>query len=198
VEPLRVTLDTNQLDAERIVALREAAQNAGVAVEFCTVTVNIRERGHSAGLEAVLESAVWGESEWGTSRWSEPLGEPFVIGESLIGQGVIVGDDTASIYDAALRIVSNGGVRPKNGKRVELTDGNRRHIRDAMTFAAHVRERRHVLISLDKHLSGPSNRPKLQSLGQTWILTPAEFVTRAASGGLDRLRTPPSTASLDA
>ncbi len=188
--PLQVTLDTNMLDAHGFERLRDAIPDSFGPVDFRTVTVNVRERGSSFDVETFLQSGVWGESTWGESVWSGPMAEPLVVGESRVGEGALVSDESADIFEEALQVVSNGSF-PKRTMREGMSAGHRRQLRDAMTFLSHVRERRHVLVSADADLTGPRTRERLQELGSSWLLTPDEFEERARAGELGELRTPP-------
>jgi hypothetical protein len=74
------------------------------------------------------------------------------------------------------------------GEREELTDGQRRQLRDAMIFTAHVRERRHVLVSNDQRAYvNHGKRERLESLGATKIRTSAELIAMADERSLDEL-----------
>jgi hypothetical protein len=185
---LLATVDTNQLDEATLRDLAAAVALCSVPVEFATVTVNERERGEWSGLSGVLESAAWGKSQWGHAVWGGPMSELAVLGESRLGEAVLAPPD--SVFEQTLHVISNGSF-PSPGLREQLSKGHRRLLRDAMTFEAHVRQRRHVLISADRDLVGPTTRPRrqqLQAVGRTWVLHPSEFKAKAAADELGELR----------
>lgn len=182
--PLLVTLDTNVLDAHRISEIRAAVGNR--AINLATVTVNERERGgFPVEVDVVPETAVWGESRWDEAVWSGPIPELLVLDETPLGSGVLSGDRDADVFERVLRIVSNGSF-PGPGSRDRLTAPQRRQLRDAMTFEAHCRQRRHLFVSDDKRaFINHGRREALQSLGRTRILTSDEFIALAMSGFAD-------------
>ena len=191
---LLITLDTNLIDAVQIDQL--SARLEGTPHEFVFISVTERERGFEIGFAGrkVVETAVWGESPWG-SLWGGPKPAPFAIGESLVapdyaptGRYDVLGDDhDAVLFEAALVIIGNGSF-PRVGEREQLTDGQRRQLRDAMIYAAHVRERRHVLVSNDQRAYvNHGKRERLENLGATKIRTAAELIAMAAKGTLDEL-----------
>lgn len=184
-DSLLVTLDTNQLDTSTIAELRAAVGAASLSVAFATVTVNERERGHLSGVHLVLESAVWAESTWDGSVWGDTIHEVAVVGETPLGHGVV--GEQCAVLEEALRIISNGSF-PKPSDRGQMSKGHLRLLRDAMTFEAHVRARRHVLVSADKDLTGLSTRAKLEALGRTHLVHPEEFRAFAGRDELARLR----------
>jgi hypothetical protein len=92
-----------------------------------------------------------------------------------VGVGRVEADESADLFEAALRIISNGSF-PRPGHRETLPDGERRQLRDAMIFVAHARERRDVLVTTDtKGVVNGGRRAKLEALGQTLIRTPDEL-----------------------
>lgn len=191
---LRITLDTNLIDSARIDELSKRLE--GTPHEFAFVSVTERERGFEIGFAGrkVDETMVWGESPWG-SLWGGSKPAPFVIGESTIapdnpssGQHDVIGaDGDVDIFEASLVVIGDGSF-PRPGERDELTGGQRRQLRDAMIFTAHVREARHVLVSNDqrayvKH----GKRERLERLGATKIRTSVELLAMADKGTLDEL-----------
>ena len=180
---LLVTLDTNVLDEAEVANLNAGAD---IPCEFAAVTVSMRERGHANDLPiiSVPETLVWGESQWGEAVWGGPLPELLVLDESPLGSGVVAGDREADVFEAALRIISNGSFHPP-GRRENLSRGTLRQMRDAMVFEAHVRQRRHVLVTGDaRGFVNGGRRDALERLGRTRILTPVEFRELSAA---DRL-----------
>ena len=118
-----------------------------------------------------------------------------MIGESLLAPDdapsgrydVLGGDHDVDVFEASLVVIGNGSF-PRGGEREELTDGQRRQLRDAMIFTAHVRERRHLLVSNDqKAYVDHGKRQRLESLGATKIRTAAELIAMANEGMLDEL-----------
>lgn len=184
--PLRLTLDTNQLDDCRLDRLRGSLQ--GVPHELACVTVTARERGidFRVDMKTIHETAIWGESRWGEGAWGGPIPELLVLDESTLDEAVLGSDGHVDIFETALRVISNGSF-PRLGKRESLSDGERRQLRDAMVFEAHVRARRHVLVTLEaKGFTEGGRRESLQRLGRTWILMPSELESATSLGQLER------------
>jgi hypothetical protein len=190
VAALLLTLDTNQLDDDR---LGRFSAMIPVPHELACVTVSERERG--AGLDvklgAVPETMVWGESRWGEATWGGPISELFVLDESLLdGGAVLAAEGHVDVLESALTIISNGSF-PARGERDSLSEGQRRQLRDAMIFEAHVRHRRHALVTDDaRGFIKDGRRPKLERLGQTRIVTFAEFEEASIAGTLMALLEP--------
>lgn len=183
---LLVTLDTNVLDAAEVAKLQLGVE---VPCELAAVSVSMRERGDVDDLDipSVPETLIWGESRWGEAVWGGPIPELLVLGESPLGSGVASGDQEADVFEAALRIISNGSFPPR-GRRENLSPGARRQLRDAMVFEAHVRQRRHVLVTGDtRGFINGGRRDALERLGRTRVLTPLEFRELAAAGRLSEL-----------
>jgi hypothetical protein len=182
---LTVTLDTNVLDREEIAALQRDLDRP---CEFAAVSVSVRERGNvDLDLVVVPETAVWDESRWDEAVWSGPFPELLVIDESPLGRGVLADDQAADLFEATLQIISNGSF-PSTERRNTLSAGSRRQLRDAMVFEAHVRRRRHVLVTNDvRGFVNDGRREALERLGRTRILTPAEFRDHVTGRRLDEL-----------
>ncbi len=187
---LLITVDTNQLDERRIGRLRAALD---VPHELAYVTVTARERGSGLRTEmtAVPETMVWGESQWGEGVWGGPIPEVLVLDESTLGLAVLGSEGHVDVFETALRIISAGSF-PQIGSRDELSHGERHQLRDAMIFEAHVRARRHVLVTEDaKGFIRDGRRERLETLGQTWIRLPSELESAAAAGELAAFLKPP-------
>lgn len=191
---LLITLDTNLIDADQVDELSKRLE--GTPHEFAFISVTERERGFEIGFAGrkVVETMVWGESPWG-SLWGGSKPAPFVIGESSpapddapSGRYDVLGDDVdVDVFEASLVVIGNGSF-PSQGEREELTDGQRRQLRDAMIFTAHVREGRHVLVSNDQRAYvNHGKRERLERLGSTKIRTSAELIAIADRGTLDEL-----------
>jgi hypothetical protein len=183
---LRLTLDTNQLDEHQIERLRAAVS---IPHEFAYVTVSARERGPGflIELKVVSETGVWGESRWGGAVWGGPIAELLVLDESRLGDAVLAADGHVDVLETALKIISNGSF-PRSGERESLSAGQRRQLRDAMMFEAHVRRRRHVLVTEDaRGFIRDGRRDRLERLGETRVLTPDELEELAASLRLSEL-----------
>lgn len=178
---LLVTVDTNLLDGSSIADFRAAAH--GLEIEFATVTLNERERGVVAvDLRVVPESLVWDESRCGEAVWGGPIPELMVLDETPLGSGVLASDAGVDTLERVLSIVSNGSF-PNRGARDNLTDPQRRQLRDAMTFEAHLRQGRHVFVSDDKKaFISHGRRESLEALGRTRIFTSAEFIVLGPDG----------------
>jgi hypothetical protein len=180
---LRITVDTNVLDTERIARIREATE--GLDVDIAPTTVTVRERpGKPPRGEAIPETAVWGESRYGEAVWgpSPPVGETFTLGESRLGMAALGANESPSRFEAILAVISNGGF-PKPGRREQLTTGERKQLRDAMILEAHAREGRDVLVSNDVRAfvgKDGSKRKTLEALCRTRIMTVDEFCSYAA------------------
>jgi len=150
----KVTIDTNVLPVSSFVDL---ARTKGY--ELAIVSVTEREIGQFdtrlqvQALGHVVETGVWGESVWGKFLWGG-----------------------TTYLESILKIISNGSF-PKLGLRGELTDGQRRQLRDAMILDAHAREGRDVFVTDDrKGFVDNGKRETLQSLLKTRILTQDEFL----------------------
>lgn len=191
---LLFTLDTNLIDPVQIDQLSKRLE--GTPHEFAFISVTERERGFEIGFAGrnVVETAVWDESPWG-SLWGGPKPAVFVIGESLLapddapsGRYDVLGDDDdVGLFEASLVVIGNGSF-PRVSERGELTDGQRRQLRDAMIYTAHVRERRHVLVSNDQRAYvNHGKRERLENLGATKIRTSAEMIAMADEGTLHEL-----------
>ncbi len=191
---LLITLDTNLIDTVQIDQLSERLE--GMPHEFAFISVTERERGFEIGFAGrkVVETAVLGESPCG-SLLGGAKPAPFVIGESLLAPddaptgryNVLGDDDDVVLFEPSLVIIGNGGF-PRVGERDHLTDGQRRQLRDAMIYTAHVRERRHVLVSNDqKAYVNHGKRERLEKLGATKIRTAAELIAMTDEGSLDEL-----------
>lgn len=146
----RVTLDTNILPIDDLLSPARAQ-----GFEIARVTVTDREvegtQVYLAGLDTVAETAVWGESRWDEAVWAS---------------------DNASLEEI-LKIISNGSF-PRF--RNDLTDGQRRQLRDAMIFEAHVREARDIFVSNDdRAFVRDGRREQLEAKFNTKIIGRDEF-----------------------
>jgi hypothetical protein len=158
---ISVTLDTNILPADALVAAVPRAD-----FEFAVVSVTDRELGASTDLAApssvsrVPKTGVWGESVWGGAVWG--------------------GSSEGECLEKALVIIGDGSFPPSN-RRGTLTDGQRRQLRDAMIFCAHVRAERQIFLTDDTRgfIRGDRRRQLEQSFG-TRIMTRDEFITQYA------------------
>jgi hypothetical protein len=182
---LLITIDTNQLDKHRIERL-QALLYLPHRIAFVSVTG--RERGDvSWNIESIPETLVWGESRWDEAVWSAPIPEVWVLGESPLGEAVLAGENHVDVFETALVIISAGSF-PAARKRDDLKGGQLRQLRDAMIFEAHVRERRHLLVTEDaKGFISQGRRAKLEQLGRTHILTPEELETISLRRELEHL-----------
>ena len=159
---VRVTLDTNILPVEDLLAAVPPGK-----FEFSVVSVTDREVGAAMGRTAppvvgrVVETAVWDESLWDRAVW----------GDSRDGD----------CLERALAIVADGSFPPPS-QRASLTDGQRRQLRDAMIFCAHVRAGRHIFVTNDeKGFVRGGRRAQFEGVFATRIMTCAEFLGEFAS-----------------
>jgi hypothetical protein len=153
-----VTLDTNTLPLER--AMVAAAR---IQADVKVTTVTAREV-HGTKWEPEISML-------------HPLAETWVLGESPLGTAVLGGEGDVVCYEGALRIISNGSF-PRPGARDALSDGQRRQLRDAMIFCAHVRDKRDIFVSDDTTAfgeEGTHQRQQIEALGKTRVMTLPEF-----------------------
>ena len=159
---ISVTLDTNILPADALVAAVPSGD-----FEFAVVSVTDRELGASTDLAAsssvtrVPETGVWGESVWGGSLWGGP--------------------NESDCLEKALVIIGDGSF-PQSNRRETLTDGQRRQLRDAMIFCAHIRAKRQIFVTDDTRgfVSG-GRRQQLERDFSTRIMTRDEFISEFAA-----------------
>lgn len=152
-----VTFDTNLVDDEAVLA---AARAVGFAVAHTTVTD--RELSGSG----VVPSG---------GRRADVF-ETAVVGESIVGLCVVGSDSDARNFERLLEIISSGSF-PRGEKRNTLSEGQRRQVRDAMIFCAHVRERRDVFVTNDlRGFIRDGHREALEREFGTKIYTLEEFL----------------------
>ncbi len=151
-----ITFDTNVFPAGALVA---RAEHLGIAV--ATISVSHRESEGSSveeevqALVTVLETVVWGESKWGQAVWASPT-------------------DTER-YERVLGLLSNHSF-PKPGQRDQLSDGQRRQLRDAMILCAHLRSNRDALVSNDRRaFIDHGRREAIEAEFKTRVMTVEEF-----------------------
>lgn len=170
-----ITVDTNVVNNKRLSEIQAAVRDLPLSIAKTTVTN--REQGLQADTsEDLVETAVWGESKWGRAKWGGDLAETLVIGESQIGLSVI--GNTGDLLEVLLKVISNGSFPPQ-GKRDNLTDSQKRQLRDAMILHTHVREGRDIFVSDDARgfgRSGSDLRKKLVSICHTKIMSSEEFI----------------------
>lgn len=121
---MRVTIDTNIFPIDDILELA-----ASRSIELVRISVTDREVVNAPvrldGTTRVAENAVWGESAWGGALFASSDGS----------------------LEEILRIISNNSFP---AKRENLSDGQRRQLRDAMIFDAHLRTGNALFASCDK------------------------------------------------
>ena len=151
---------TSAQDSERD-ALAAAVPSADF--EFAVVSVTDRELEASTDLAAassvsrVPETGVWGESVWGGVVWGEPSER-----ECLERALVIVGD----------------GSFPQSNRSGTLTNGQRRQLRDAMIFCAHIRAKRQIFVTDDtRGVVRGGRRQNVEQSFDTRIMTRDEFIS---------------------
>ena len=155
---LTITLDTNTLPLEQ--ALRALGP---VPADVKITSVTAREVG----------------SKWEPELSQlEVLAETWVMGESQLGIAVLGSETDTDLYEKTLAAISNGSF-PEGEARSQLTDPQRRQMRDAMIFCAHVREKRDIFVTDDVKAFGGENtahRQRIEALAPgTRIMTLAEF-----------------------
>jgi hypothetical protein len=105
----------------------------------------------------VPETAVWGESVWDGAVWGGP--------------------SEGNCLEKALVIIGDGSFPPPN-RRDTLTDGERRQLRDAMIFCAHVRAQRQIFVTDDSRgFVRGGRRQQLERNFGTRIMTCNEFIS---------------------
>jgi hypothetical protein len=151
------TFDTNTVDdAESL----ETARLAGFDVAQTTVTGRELE---SSGIRSALAQ-------------DGPLYEPFVLGESRLGFAVLGSESVADTFERVLRIVSNGSF-PARDRRSNLSQGERRQLRDAMILTTHIREGREIFVTNDaKGFIHGGRRELLETEFAIRVMTALEFV----------------------
>lgn len=163
---MRVTLDTNLVEADEIV---NAGRRRGF--EFAVVTVTQREVDNSPyvaylkNLDTITETAVWGESQWGSCEWGS--------------------SESSCTLEMILRIISNGSF-PAKKDRENLSAGQRHQLRDAMILEAHAHSCCDIFVTNDKRgfIRG-GRRERLETQLATRIMTKSEFAEFVASNNQD-------------
>ncbi len=157
-----VTLDTNIAPVERVTGAVPAAD-----FDFAVISVTDRELSGSPVQVSVA-----------------PVGripETLVLGESVLGQAVLGGSRDADCFEQTLAIISNSAF-PRPEQRGNLTPGQRRQLRDAMIFCAHVRARREILVTNDaRGFIDGGRRTILEERFSTKIMTADEFIATYGS-----------------
>lgn len=126
---MRITLDTNTFPLEHA---RRALH--GIEADVAVTTVTTRE----------LQGSEW-HSEALTLH---QLTETWVMDESPLGAAVLGGDGDVLCFEGALRVITNGSF-PKPDGPGNLSDVQRRQMRDAMIFCTHLREGRDIFVTDD-------------------------------------------------
>jgi hypothetical protein len=183
-EELRVTLDTKVLDSQGLETLSHAANDQ--PIEIAVVTVSERESGRPfVEFRTLLEGAVWDESEWRRAVGSGPIKETLLLDESRLGGAVLGSDTRADLLDSILTIITNGSF-PKRGERDQLSDPQRRQLRDAMILEAHARHQRDIFVTKDERgFIRNGRRAQLEQLRATRILTNDELLDICRRRGED-------------
>jgi hypothetical protein len=178
-----VTFDTGIIvdhKFERIDILDLAKKNS---LEIAVVSVTERELNGTLKsiieVDTIPETIVWDETPWGDGVWAEAVPESFILGESPLGVGVLSDDKTAAAFEFILNTISNGAF-PRSGKRDNLSEGERKQLRDAMIFEAHVRSGRDIFVSNDRRaFIGKAHQEKRRALEasfKTQIFDRLEFL----------------------
>lgn len=153
----KVTLDTNTVDDSNLI---KSGRLHGF--EFVAITVTDRE---------LQPSDIRADSEAvGT------VPETVVLDESCFGQAVLGSDSDRDMFEEFLVIISNGSF-PKVGQRENLTQGQRRQLRDAMILSAHIREGRDIFVTNDiRGFISDNRRKQIEERFNTKIMTSVEFL----------------------
>jgi len=185
---MNVTVDTNNLAPDEFARLHEAA--SGLDVEFAHVTVSDREMENfrpQIPPAQLPETAVWDESRWGKAVWGEgttaPLPEDFVLDESRLDEAVLADESASDRFERLLTLISRGTF-PSRGARANLSNGQKRQLRDAMIASAHIREHRDILITDDRRGfigDDGSVREAIQAEFATRVMTADEFIAFCGS-----------------
>ncbi len=106
--------------------------------------------------------------------WGPVVKETALFGESAFGECVL---GEGADLEGILRILTSGSF-PKPGDRDDLSDGERRQLRDALIFEAHIRDGRDVFVTLDGAFFGKEDGNKLilEKSHSTRIMRPGEFI----------------------
>jgi hypothetical protein len=160
---LTITLDTNTLPLEQ--AMR-AIGSRPFDVQITSITA--REIGSKREPELSLLAGI-----------TEPeIAETAVMDESQWDVAVFGSDADADLFEKTLVAITNGSFH-KRGARGHLTAPQRRQMRDAMIFCAHVREKRDIFVTNDVRAFGAENtaqRQRVETLAPaTRIMTLAEL-----------------------
>lgn len=155
---LTITVDTNLLPIDDLVASVPAGE-----CEFAIVSVTDREIegsdrfAPSASTTRLSETSVWDESRWDEAVWGD--------------------ESSADCLERVLAIIGDGSF-PLPSQRSSLSDGQRRQLRDAMIFCAHVRAKRSIFLTGDtRAFVRHPRREKLEKMFNTRILTKDEFLS---------------------
>ena len=152
---MKVTFDTNVADKLEMV---RTAQARGFEIFLTSVT---NRELLPSDIVAVTQQVIL---------------ETVVLDESSLGSAVLGSDDDKRVLEGALAILSNGSF-PKPGARGQLTDGQRRQLRDAMIFTAHVKASHEILVTDDERgFIRHGRRERLQELSPGQIMTSFEFL----------------------
>ncbi|MBU1226420.1 MAG: hypothetical protein KJ698_04275 [Actinobacteria bacterium] len=174
IEPLTVTLDTNQIiDASTLDRLLDLH---GSAIEFTIVTVTVRELNPGKRLTDLSEF-----DQRITDLGIRTIPESMMLGESQTGFMALAADGDNERLRETLDLASNGGFPPP-GEWTSLTDGQERQKRDALILASHSREGHDVLVTGDRRFFiNHGRRGRLERIWETRIMTPEEFLAQYSS-----------------
>jgi hypothetical protein len=158
--------------------LRRATER--LDVEFAPTTVTLREQGKALpDPTAIAETGVYSESRYDTGAvYASPVYETVILDETPLGMSVLADDPALALFDAILAIIGSGSF-PKPKYRENLSEGERRQLRDAMILEAHAREGRDVLVSNDEKAfigKDGKRRAMLEAICRTKIRTVDEFL----------------------
>lgn len=152
---MKITLDANVIDADTAKLISEAEE---LGHEIVIASVTERERNNPEVTKTVSK-----------------IPEVFVFGESSLGVGALAADDDDETFENILSLISNGAFPPE-GHREQLTQGEKRQLRDAMAFTSHVRDGRDIFVTDDmKGFIKNGRRDTLESTYETRIMAVSEF-----------------------
>jgi hypothetical protein len=159
-----ITLDTNVLPGTDVL---ECARRLGLDVAVISVTEREVQttpfQVQLAAIERIGETGRYGEATYGSATYASP--------------------DSGGSLEEILKIVSNGSFPDSRGS---LSLGERRQLRDALIFEAHVREKRDVFVTNDERAFVRNGRRQaLETSFGTRILTVREFVEVCKGRSLD-------------
>jgi len=154
---INVTFDTNVFPASGLI---QKAEESGYRIHVVSVTERESE---GCGFTPELKPLV-------------NIPETFVLDESKLDSKTRLKDDNEPHrLEIALRILSNGSFPPIESRQ-NLTNGQRRMLRDAMILASHARVGHEIFVTKDaKGFVKHGRREEIEAAFQTKVLLVDEF-----------------------